>query len=61
MFKAIPSAFWLVLVALNVFMFFLNMALERPSYMAFNLVSGAACYFAYMLYEKMISGEDQDE
>lgn len=47
--KLIPQEVWIFLIALNLFMFFLNMAMEMPSYMMFNLVSGGACYMAYYL------------
>ena len=60
MLNFIPAALWLTLVALNFFMFFLNMALEQPSYMALNLISGSACYLCYMLTTKTLGGDDNE-
>ena len=48
----IPKEVWIFFVALNLFMFFLNMALEMPDHMLLNLLSGVACAGAYYFAKK---------
>ena len=47
MFRSIPEALWLILIALNIFMIMLNVALDNYEWAALNAGSGLACYLAY--------------
>ena len=58
MLNMIPSALWLVLIALNIFMFMFNFALGYYEGMALNALSGAACYLAYYTTNKIGGNND---
>ena len=59
MLNMIPAALWLVLIALNIFMFMFNFALGYYEGVALNALSGAACYLAYYTTQKY--GEDNND